>query len=371
MGQTKIVEDALRELRDKESRDATNKRVTARNQWCALRDRRLIALHKRTEIEAPEGEELAKHFLKDDVFSFSGHQPSVDANAISGQATWPTLTAQTSQGLSPERALMARCYEQECFEDAEQCWRANFVPAGSILFDKTTSRYVLAAGVVGMVAHVGLPLRRFQDKDGVAYFPLKDPDGLARRFEWIVLTSWEDFDIVPTTSTSPARLYLRLGCRLQRSLGVCLLQVGDPEPIKRYAAKNAFWELPQSALTHLANDEGVARSGTTLYSLVGDLVRHVLKPISDAEVDSILSLRGIVPKSPFPEGLSEEVIEDCLGAEEAKEVKGCFLIRLWPKLENVFSGCATHACSNSVQVACNSNLPICVFACRHWSHTVI
>eukprot|EP00974_Lingulodinium_polyedra_P092425 8954768-Lingulodinium_polyedra.AAC.1 len=134
-GQTKIVEDGFQAIRDREDRDVRNKRVSLITQWSYLRDEGVIAKHQREEFtpaERPTGPEETK---KVPLSNFEGKRrtPTIDGSSILRKADWPTLTAQTSQGVAAEMALLRWCHKQDCMELASSCWKCNFIPAGTVI----------------------------------------------------------------------------------------------------------------------------------------------------------------------------------------------------------------------------------------------
>eukprot|EP00974_Lingulodinium_polyedra_P007475 710907-Lingulodinium_polyedra.AAC.1 len=122
-GQTKIVEDSLKELRDSEARDVTNKKLELARQWALLNDRNTIALHGRVEVAPASSVDNKEDSLDMSVFSPVNTVPSIPADSLVQVADWPTLSAQTFQVLAAENALLAHCHASSSFEEASLCWQ--------------------------------------------------------------------------------------------------------------------------------------------------------------------------------------------------------------------------------------------------------
>ena len=93
MGQTKVVEDSLTELRDVQNRAVLNKRLEAERQWNALKGVGTVGMHGRDEIVTPEDWPMRNQQLDKGIFKVKGVVPSLDLLPLISPATWPTLSA--------------------------------------------------------------------------------------------------------------------------------------------------------------------------------------------------------------------------------------------------------------------------------------
>eukprot|EP00974_Lingulodinium_polyedra_P081004 7847504-Lingulodinium_polyedra.AAC.1 len=94
-GQTKVVEDGLKQLREAERAESTNGRLEVIRQWGVLRDREVVGLHKREEIKPEVSEDAPKPSLPQSLFICWNKAPTLaDAATLLHKADWPTLTAQ-------------------------------------------------------------------------------------------------------------------------------------------------------------------------------------------------------------------------------------------------------------------------------------
>ena len=96
-GQSKVIEDSLQRLRDAEQRGVTNRRRELTRQWGLLCGRTIVKLHGRTAIKPRESPTLSREVIGKDMFNFKSQTPSLDGDSITTKASWPSLTAQSSQ----------------------------------------------------------------------------------------------------------------------------------------------------------------------------------------------------------------------------------------------------------------------------------
>lgn len=312
-GQTKVVEDALKELRDVQDRTVTNKRLEAQRQWLVLKGTGTIAAHRREEVEPEEEEQPTKKRLAWSNFSCRGTAPSLDLLPLLQPATWPTLSAQSLQLLSAERNLLKECLDKDSWGQADECWKSTFVPAGTVLQHAGDGALVLALGHLHYVAQLAWQLDALQGNGQETFYSLCH-EGPADPLKWVVLLDWESWMVVPTAPVSPARQKVLQGGKLAKVSGVLLHRTGEPVPILKHAARNAFWQLSSQQLRKLAEDQGLScNKGAGAYELVRLLVLHILGPQDDSTMDDIMSLRGLLPPDQVPPGLDESIVEAVAG----------------------------------------------------------
>ena len=133
-GQTKVIEDGLQRLRSSEQRTVANKKVECARQWSTLRGQKVLGLHQRDEVEPPPEATAERRGLSKAASTVRGRAPTLDASAFTHKATWPTLSAQSLQGLSVEHALLEHCFVQGQFEEASCFWKALSVHIGAVIF---------------------------------------------------------------------------------------------------------------------------------------------------------------------------------------------------------------------------------------------
>eukprot|EP00974_Lingulodinium_polyedra_P055776 5364200-Lingulodinium_polyedra.AAC.1 len=144
-GQTKVVEDLLQRLRTSETTTVRNAKLMARRQYGLMRDQAVIGLHQRSEV-VTDPANLPPDCPPNSTWAARGHEPAFPATDIMGKATWPTLSAQTLQGLPAEKALLAQRWEKGDLEAASSCWRAAFLETGTVLRLKDCKTYQVVLG---------------------------------------------------------------------------------------------------------------------------------------------------------------------------------------------------------------------------------
>ena len=321
-GQTKVIEDGIKEVRDRADRDVCNKRLACVHQWKALQDTRVLGKHGREELAPPAENMPARGKVPWSAFSSYGSTPSMDCSSLVETATWPSLTAQSMQVVCAEQQLFRHCLREGDWEKAEDSWKCNFVRAGAVMQNVASGDLVLALGSVQYVALVTWALRDVGvTADGMQLLQL-ETRAEPRPLSWEVVLDWDTWHILPCAPVSPAGLFRALGKKLPKTSGVVLLQKSATAlPILRVAAKAAFWDLPKFQLVKLAGDLGLACHHVSVYEVVKALVEHVLAPLAPDELEAILRLRGVVPAPKMPEGIPPELIEEVAGTDAAEAVE--------------------------------------------------
>ena len=115
-GQTKVVEDANKEVREKESRTVANKLVSMVRQWGCLRTKDVIAKHGKGELDpTPHGPGVPAEWpeVAKELFTTAQHSPTIDAVSICGRRDWSSFSSQTSKGVYATRQLLLECYARD------------------------------------------------------------------------------------------------------------------------------------------------------------------------------------------------------------------------------------------------------------------
>eukprot|EP00974_Lingulodinium_polyedra_P026653 2569993-Lingulodinium_polyedra.AAC.1 len=97
-GQTKIIEDSLSRLRDRESRDAEDKLLNLKQQFAAPTGHETMALHRRQELRAPSGGPPGARLGKEFFSVPPDFACSIDATSLEHKADWPIFSPQTAKG---------------------------------------------------------------------------------------------------------------------------------------------------------------------------------------------------------------------------------------------------------------------------------
>jgi len=203
-GQTKIIEDGLKELRHREEHDTTNAHISKVRQWASLRDAKVIGLHKLQELEAAENPDVeAPPKLSKHAFTCRGAKPSIAAESMVGSATWPTMSAQSGQILQAEQQLMRQCRLEGCWENAGACWKCVFTTPGTLLRHRASGDLRVVLGDVMYVALLAWSVDRVVAPNGEIFFFLShQPVGECS--SWLVLCDFEEWAVVPTEVLPPS-----------------------------------------------------------------------------------------------------------------------------------------------------------------------
>ena len=90
--------------------------------------------------------------------------------------------------------------------------------------------------------------------------------------EWIVLVSWNDYEVIPSRGLSPGRRYVLEGCRLAPNAGILLQQIGVATTVLKVAAERCFFDVKMPLLQKLTKKLGMGQSGPNIYDLCKALV---------------------------------------------------------------------------------------------------
>ena len=317
-GQSKVVEDVLNRLRDRETRAVKDKRLGVVNQWNTMRGEEIIKLHRRVELDPAPLEKRKK--LDRSIFVPKHHTPSIDVDSITGRATWATFTPQTIQALSADRQLFLFCRRNACWERAGDSWRTSFVPKGTVLTRAGADDARLVLGVVGYISILTWPLDKRITKEGNTYYALSSAIGKAEA-SWGFVLDFDSWQVIPSKLVSPLHRFLLDKKRFSGISGLVLHQSSPPCSILENAARHAFWKMSQSQLQKLAKDQDVVPPTPDLLALVTTLVKKCIKDVPEEQLDAILALRGHHDDEDLAEQIPHEVLEQALPKEDVKTVE--------------------------------------------------
>ena len=98
-GQTKVVEDHFKRMRQREGSDTQHTSHAPSSYWAMARDMKAIELHKREHLCPPEQPDISESSAKiaKKLFYIVDHTMSVaGTDAITGDTAWPTFSPQTA-----------------------------------------------------------------------------------------------------------------------------------------------------------------------------------------------------------------------------------------------------------------------------------
>ena len=93
-------------------------------QWTSLSAHGLVALHHRAAVEAA-GVEAVKRggALPKNLFDCKWTLPRIGTDTLVQRATWPTLSAQTLQGLAAGQHLLSECHKRTALVHTGNTWK--------------------------------------------------------------------------------------------------------------------------------------------------------------------------------------------------------------------------------------------------------
>ena len=145
-GQTKVCEDAFKNLREQESMDTLTGVKGVVSYYANLFNMGAVTLHDRTEIEAPMDAPQAEGKASD-VFAAKNHVPSLgDCSDIARNATWPRCSAQSSKRCYADIVMLRYLKANDCFPASSRCWQCELFQPSSVIYHIPTETYYLVLG---------------------------------------------------------------------------------------------------------------------------------------------------------------------------------------------------------------------------------
>jgi hypothetical protein len=329
-GQTKVVEDTNKVLRDRETRDVTNRRLSCVSYWSAARGGKTIGLHDRTEIE-PAADQEAPGKLPMGTFSAKDHTCSLEgAEDIMGTASWRSYTPASSQAqyahLVCIRAMhLAHFGGRTLWHLAGRVWLACLFRRHMIVRHRVLNRPFLVLDALGACCVLVWLVEEHSD-GGVTYFTVGEGSVVNREPQWLVPFVLQHYEVVPTKPVSPLHLWLVLGRQLPDSIGVVFLATGPPDDMWAFAANAAFWDLGAPDIAKFSNFWGVAQPVPELMAMLKRLIQAIIPSSADINCDEVLEQRCVIEPDPIADIVDADVLDDLLDKDETQAVE--VLLRL-------------------------------------------
>ena len=327
-GQTKVVEDVFKTLRQREHQDTLNGFRTVPAYYAAMVAMGAIGIHQRTEMKPDSGGPKGKGTAKK-LFASKGHVCSLlDAHKITEKTSWPTFSPQTAKKVPADLILLRLLKLGQCWMIASRCWGCMFFRRGSVILEEekvgreTTKRYFVVLGNMGrqMLLVWEVEPMKTTKRDKLAFL-LGGGTIVHKEPTCFAIINLGDYQTVPCAPVSPLGFYIVNGRKYGPGTGVVLLQGGKACPVLLDAARNAFFDIHLPDLKTLAAEHGVALPGLTLPVVVTTLVRHLLTTLggeapADADVRGILALRCADDVSVFDGVVDEDLLMEVLDKEQ-------------------------------------------------------
>ena len=346
-GQTKIIEDNFKKMRDRESSDTRNKAHVPLTYWSMSKEMNAIGAHNREQLEPDDNLELGqtKGKLQKDLFYTTNHGLKLEhAEDIMLTAKWPTFSAQSAR-------FQYSCSEFTASIDAKttpelpdgvwdvssRTWRGILFNTGMIVKVVGKEEYFVSFGFTGKLLVVLWRVQPFKiQRSTMKGFAVGTGDVINSYPTYASALDLDDYEAVPAKVISPLHLYLVNKKKVAACSGIVYLQTDEPMPIMCWAAKNCFWSVTQPALKTLAKELDVQPSGPDLVSLLTVLIHTILPEATEAEVNAILNIRCDVESDPL-EHIDLDVIEALFPAADMKVVEDhCIFVVVMCQLQISF-----------------------------------
>lgn len=244
LGQTKIVEDSIKDLRDKETRVAPSKQLAHFMEWQSTIDAKVLQAYDRNEVQVGTAVPLPAGFTADNIFqarhAADGNHDSMDLRAIMQKQDWVTYTSQSIKSTYPQLQLLRHLHTHDCWHLAGAAWTAGLLPQGLVVEDTVLQEKFMVIRVMEPAALVW-PIRQHGDN----VFAL-DLD--AKKLEWRFAFDVEQFMVYPAKPLSPLHQHLR---HLSNVNGFVFGMVSAKASLLHWQAQNGFAGVPELALSKL------------------------------------------------------------------------------------------------------------------------
>ena len=321
-GQTKIVEDTNRVLRDRETRDVNNRRLSMINYWSAMRGGKTIELHERAELIADKSLQSSGN-IPGSMFTASDHIPELPgADEITGKTTWRSYSPQTVYSMYAYIAAMQYCQESNQWGRIGRCWLAMLFRPGMVVNHVVNGAAVLVLDVMGACAVLCWKLQRHRVEDVIYFTPTGDCVE-NESATWIVPLDVAQYEVVPVKAVSPVHLWLKTNRVYVESMGVVLLKSGEPEDLWTWAALKCFWGFKLPQLNQFSKFWKVEQPTPELFSILKRLIKRIIPAVTPEELSEILRLRCVVEKDHIEDLVDADVLDDLLSPDEAQAVQVC------------------------------------------------
>ena len=131
-GQTKVIEDNIKVLRDREQRDVCSRVLKVLRQLGIMIDSGGLALHKREGLQM-DSSETSSAKLTQKTFYAHQHQCSIDLQSILGTTTWPSFSAQGAEAMYAVLGFLRNVYSKDSLHLTCNAWRVSLVGDHTVL----------------------------------------------------------------------------------------------------------------------------------------------------------------------------------------------------------------------------------------------
>jgi len=318
-------------------RGQKNMRVARMKRWATLRERGVMAIYNREEVEPAGDLYLAQGLSGDDPLPQGCFEPgklagSLDEEELKRMGTekvdYACTSAQGMQAQVAAWALLMQCSKLDCWSDAHLAWQSLLAPQDGIVVNTVCGEgfVVLRTTVWGMLVW---PAAKIETVRHTLWSPATDGPAVAM---WEAVLNAEHFCFVPTQVVPPSVAKELFVHPEDVKVGVFLMECGERLGLYKAAAKEGFKALNENYLLKALQLFGKwhelppgQRPKTTL-AKCETLLRAVNPDISDQEVAECLRARvGLQAKklgvAPLLAGENLELMAGVLDADDVEAAK--------------------------------------------------
>lgn len=324
LGQTKIVEDSIKELRDKEQRTAPSKQLAHFCEWQTSVDAKLLEKYGRSEVEASSAAFPSDEFDAAAMFqachTSSGDQDSVDLRSITTRISWTTWTSQTIKNSFAHLQLLLHMHKTKSWDWVGGSWHVSFLPVGQVLLDEVANEFFMVLKVLDGAALLW-PLAQA----GANLYQLD----LEARLQWKVVLEEAAIVVLPTRVLSPVHCFLR---KLPDMAGFAFGVTGQKVHYLKWQAQQGFANVPEHALKKLCEDRclaGVPDPALTDHSAADQMALALMMLLLPGLEQHVAQNRMFKRKlqqdelaQSYLDDMSEDMIMDVVLTGDQQEAKG-------------------------------------------------
>lgn len=325
-GQTKVIEDSVQTLRDRETRDGPAKNIAYFTQWEGLVHRKVLKAHGFNELQPEGGASVSPGFTVDRLFrpahGNSSDGDSLELRKILGPQNWVTYNSVTIKQTWAAMQLIMHLSSKGDWSKADWAWYAGLLPEGHPVMDRNTGDAWLVIHTFDYAAVVW-PLVRFATNLWLL-------DMSITALTWKCFFGHEELAVLSVQALCPLRVRLAGVDNLMD--GPVFENSTTPAPLIIWQAKRGFAGVPEGIVAQLALDcglpkvtAGALKSGQTVHqATVLMLMKLFVANLSGEMAMQILldSVRASnKERAAYVHDLSEEAVQDCVLLQDQKVCK--------------------------------------------------
>ncbi len=296
--QSVVVEQANQKQRGPEYRDNDNKNICRIRRWHVVVHSSLVRSYNRKEIDvgSSSGTSARRQLVPKTTFigaKMKSFQPSIDVAKVSGRRSWLTHTPKNAHEQTAKLMILMHLHDVG-WNRGSMLWKAACFLANEIYQLKIRGHGNVVYFVLGHVGQCVLlwPVTAARAAGSTVY-TLQNTycdANIDHEVKPVLqcITDVQSWEGIPTEIISPLAAQVAHGkSKPPLPPGILLRQNAPAHSLFKHAAKGGFRGVSEPNLRKIAEEEGVdVPIGHIPCAVV--LIRHFLKPITDAEILAIL-----------------------------------------------------------------------------------